>query len=607
MPDTIQTFAEATTVKHRARALLRDIEALLADKGLGEDVTAPLASLRDKLKAKWSDLTADEPTAESLTVEAAAVLAQDDSYDGRRCAVQAALWQSVAASGGMMGEGPYPWIRDLYDDVVVFQLGDGLFRADYTIDADDIVTLGEPAPVELSYTPVAAGMEEAVTKTDAGVAGFTARDYAYTPDKSKPSTWKLRLTTKPGADPDAGMVGAAAAALGPGYRGQKVDIPDADRSAVKARVRAAWKKANPDKLADDMPSGIKEAKEVAAESAGLHDVVLEGEIIPLIEKAVKKDGTLQLKVIEPGWGSSGYYPASVLKRDGPRVFTKGLHQFWNHQTAQEAAARPEGDLRDLAAVLLSDAEWRDQGLAGPGLYATAKALNGYAPSIEELAPHIGVSIRAFGKAEAGEAEGRKGPIIQELTSGQSVDFVTQAGAGGEILSLFEAARSRPTTPTDAPNPGERSFTVDEEQARALREANAANEAQIAELRETVQRQQEAILLRDARELLMTTLRTLDMPDITRQRLSESLLPKAPFKDGQLDRPGYETLIKETWKGELAYLSQASGVGDGRIRGMGASHTESDATSAKQCLAEALGTLGGLTPELAQVAANGRTR
>lgn len=523
MPGTaqvdLQAIAEAQTVKHKARALLRDIEALLADKGLSEDETKPLAALRDRLKTRWSDLTAPESTAESLAVEATAILAQDDSYDGRRCAVQAALWRAVAASGGMMGEGPYPWIRDLYDDVVVFQLGDDLFRADYTIDADDMVTLGEPSKVEVSYVPVTDGVQETV------------------------------------AEP---------------------------------------------------PPHDEPAPESAAES-GSHEVVIEGDLIPLIEKAVKRDGTMAIKLIQPGWGASGFYPAEVLKRDGPKVFTKGLHSFWNHQTAQEAAARPEGDLRDLAAVLLSDAEWRDAGVAGPGLYATAKALNGYRESIEELAPHIGMSIRAFGKAATGEAEGRKGPIIEELTSGQSVDFVTAAGAGGEILQLFEAARGRATTTTEAPSPGERSSTVDEEQARALREANAANELRIQEQNQAIARLQEAILLRDAREFLTTTLRAIDMPDITRARLGESLLVKAPIKDGALDTAAYETLIRETAKGELAYLGQATGLGDGRIRGMGAAHITTDATAATESLAEALGALGGLTPELSLVAANGRAR
>jgi hypothetical protein len=93
----------------------------------------------------------------------------------------------------------------------------------------------------------------AVTKSEGDAGNFPASDYAYVPDPAKPSTWKLRLTKTPGGTPDAGIVGAAIAALGKGFRGQKVDIPAAALAGVKAKVAAAWKKANPDKDPDDMP------------------------------------------------------------------------------------------------------------------------------------------------------------------------------------------------------------------------------------------------------------------------------------------------------------------------------------------------------------------
>jgi len=99
----------------------------------------------------------------------------------------------------------------------------------------------------------------AVTKREGGM-DFPARDYAYVPDSEAPSTWKLRLTAEPGGTPDPNIVGAAAAALGPGFRGQKAQVPAADLPAVKAKVRAAWRKANPDKDASEMPAGLREAE-----------------------------------------------------------------------------------------------------------------------------------------------------------------------------------------------------------------------------------------------------------------------------------------------------------------------------------------------------------
>jgi hypothetical protein len=97
---------------------------------------------------------------------------------------------------------------------------------------------------------------------------YPASDYAYVPDPQKPTTWKLRLTSKPGGEPDAKIVGDAVAALGAGFRGNKVAIPTADLAGVKATVRAAWKKANPDAKAADIPAAIAKAVTFASIIAG---------------------------------------------------------------------------------------------------------------------------------------------------------------------------------------------------------------------------------------------------------------------------------------------------------------------------------------------------
>ena len=387
-------------------------------------------------------------------------------------------------------------------------------------------------------------LSEAVTKSEDGKA-FPASDYAYVPDPDKPSTWKLRLTATPGGGPDSGIVGAACAALGKGFRGNKVDIPAGDLAAVKAKVRAAWKKANPDKEADEMPDAIKESE----------DTEIIGDYIPLVEQAVRKDGTIPIRVIAPGWGTSGYYSPEVLERDGPTVFTKGLHMHLDHPTVKEEAERPERSVKDLAAVLVDNAMWNSEGIAGPGLYADAKVFEPYQAAINELAPHIGVSIRAVGKASHGEVEGRKGTIIEGITAAKSVDFVTAAGAGGEILQLFEAARDRLQNRLEE--------YMNEEDVKALQEAKAAAEAENARLKE-------ALLLREAEDFARETLAKIEMPDMTRGRLVGTLAKSPPVAEGKLDTEKFETLIKEAAKTELEYLAKVSG--SGIVREMGARHT-----------------------------------
>jgi len=91
--------------------------------------------------------------------------------------------------------------------------------------------------------------------TGADVTIFKSADvtYAYTPEDGEP---KLPIN-------DAAHVGAAIAALGPkGFRGNKVEIPEADLPGVIARVRAAWRKFHPDLDDDEMPETIRKFGDV---------------------------------------------------------------------------------------------------------------------------------------------------------------------------------------------------------------------------------------------------------------------------------------------------------------------------------------------------------
>src|SRR5207245_1127898 len=96
--------------------------------------------------------------------------------------------------------------------------------------------------------------------------------------------------------------------------------------------------------------------------------------------------------------------------------------------------------------------------------------------VDSLAKHIGMSIRAAGRAKEGKADGRSGPIIEQLTRGISVDYVTTPGAGGKILQLFEAARGRQSN-----TEGENDMPITaEERAAIIKEAQAPLLTRLAE-------------------------------------------------------------------------------------------------------------------------------
>lgn len=143
----------------------------------------------------------------------------------------------------------------------------------------------------------------------------------------------------------------------------------------------------------------------------------------------------RVKVIESGWGSSGYYAPEMLAEYGPKVFTKGTKVFMNHPSMTESSERPERDVHQLAGKLTSDAIFTENGLV-----ADIEFYSHYAPIIREMAGDVGLSIHALGNANLGEAEGREGPIIESLVADPltSVDVVTVAGAGGKFLNLLES-------------------------------------------------------------------------------------------------------------------------------------------------------------------------
>lgn len=326
----------------------------------------------------------------------------------------------------------------------------------------------------------------------------------------------------------------------------------------------------------------------------------------LVERAVRNDGTIGIKIIGPGWGSSGYYGRDVLERDIPKIFPAGTKMFWNHATPTEESERPEGDLNNLAGVTVSAPYWLDGGQSGAGMYADARPFGTYAPVIDEIGSHIGVSIRALGRHSVGEAEGRQGRIIEELVSGKSIDYVTAPGAGGAIISVFESAGdSRLPAPTIATflseagrvlskanetklkaaleqltavlsllNNGEdvetteagiRQMEVDMELQEAL-DALATAQAGLTERDATIARMQEQLLLREAREFVDGKLKDAELADVTKARLAQQLSKNPPIKENRVDEAALSQRLETAVSEESAYLAAING--DGRIRGMG---------------------------------------
>ena len=231
----------------------------------------------------------------------------------------------------------------------------------------------------------------------------------------------------------------------------------------------------------------------------------------------------RIKVIQSGWGSSGYYGSEMLKEYGPAVFAAGTKVFMNHPSASEDNDRPERDVHQLAGKLVSDAVFMED-----GLFADVQFYSHYAPIIKEMAGDVGLSIHALGEATLGEAEGREGPIIESLVADPltSVDVVTVAGAGGKFISLLESYKSQ-DTPTnlveESAMEGNRMSITKEELEAAVADLKDAFVEAISPLRESVSVLVEAATPAEA-DTEIQEVPSLDPVEVA-EKFNESGLPK----------------------------------------------------------------------------------
>lgn len=154
----------------------------------------------------------------------------------------------------------------------------------------------------------------------------------------------------------------------------------------------------------------------------------------LIRESESK-GVWEIKVIEAGEGSSGYYPAEVLERDGAKAFPAGTRMFANHDSWEDMLNG--GDIRRLMGKTLTDATYRDG-----ALWAEAKFSREWLEWISEFHEQVGVSINTAGQAEFGTVGEYTGDIITALENDaySSIDVVVAPGAGGRITRMLESAK-----------------------------------------------------------------------------------------------------------------------------------------------------------------------
>lgn len=288
-------------------------------------------------------------------------------------------------------------------------------------------------------------------KTEDGTE-FPAAAFAYVPDPQKPSSWKLRLWETPEDKVTARQVGMAVAALGEGFRGNKVQIPSGDLESVKEKVRAAWKRANPD--AEEVPSVLKSTKEVAVDAQnekGKENMDGEGdESKPSYEDLMAKLKKAEDRIaeMEKEFGDKMKKSAvdeDVLKsapaevRAAFELMEKAAREAQIERDAAEETLRKErAERADAEAIVKARESYGSLGLdasvVGPALRRLADSDAGLAKSVESVLAAANAKVES---ADIFSEIGKSRPVMGGAY--ERAEALAKAAVAGGSSATFEQA------------------------------------------------------------------------------------------------------------------------------------------------------------------------
>lgn len=239
-----------------------------------------------------------------------------------------------------------------------------------------------------------------------------------------------------------------------------------------------------------------------------------------VESHGRADGLVPLVIIRPGLGKGKgrhVYEASMLSESVQQGRFTGWKMYLDHQNAEakkKAGGLPRS-IRDLGGIVKE--AWWDPNFSTPqdaanghdrgAVLGLAKPNRFMRALIEDLPEAIGASISATAtNVRPVNRGGQTAWLVEGINPRGSVDWVTEAGAGGKVVSLMESL--------------EESFNDDEE--LSLMEGKSDEEL-LAYLRENRPELVEALATEDeVEETATTTPEGGDDVEITPEALTEAL-------------------------------------------------------------------------------------
>jgi hypothetical protein len=217
------------------------------------------------------------------------------------------------------------------------------------------------------------------------------------------------------------------------------------KAGDKYEVRKLDAAGNPGELVathDDEAKADAQVKALYASEATESARVRTGyfaELVSLQEAEVNEaERTVRATLIKPGWSANGRYYSKPVLKEALRLF-EGGKSYADHPSKTEAKDRPERSIKDLVGWYSNVKQEEDGSLTASLHVIDDKAWQIVEAAVSKNPDLVGVSINALGNTRLGEAEGKKGVIVESIVKHNSTDIVTTPAAGGKFDQLMASA------------------------------------------------------------------------------------------------------------------------------------------------------------------------
>lgn len=149
----------------------------------------------------------------------------------------------------------------------------------------------------------------------------------------------------------------------------------------------------------------------------------------------------ELRMIKPGWSHNGFYwTKEAVQSFVEHATRKGSRKMYIDHEMDESKRKYARSMNDWVAQI-TEARLDSNGhpLVKAHIFKNSPKALDLREKLKKFPEEVGTSVDAYAKVKVGEAEGRKGRIVMGVNKLHSLDFVTEASAGGGVVRVAAAA------------------------------------------------------------------------------------------------------------------------------------------------------------------------